>query len=85
MQLTQEDCPSIAVGRQGNNTEESAMCYTWAQEWLCTWLAIVVIPSSHMEAAHLACIAGEHVLQAALSQQLLKLCTGAHWSSFSLR
>ena len=46
--------------------------------WLCTWVAIVIVPSSHMEAAHLACIAGKHVLQAALSQQLLKLCVGAH-------
>ena len=43
-------------------------------ERLCTWLAIVIISSSHMEAPHLARIPGKHVLQAALSQQPLKLC-----------
>ena len=43
-------------------------------ERLCTWLAIVIVSSSHMEAPHLARIAGKHVLQAALSQQPLKLC-----------
>lgn len=41
-----------------------------------TGLARTIVFFSYMQAAHLGCVACEHVLQAALSQQLLQVCMG---------